>query len=1297
MRNRQTIKTKGTLRPRRKKPRIFDGRPKIKQRESENDFRILSETSIYRNKYDKDDNDDSIVRNTRTYSPSKGDGFLVVNMLRIRIIVILFAISGMSTADSDEDSSDSSPRDNFVPSSKKQAASSKYLSQFEESGVNKDTEDQSVTRRFQPSDGKGLGSNSQQATNHNSEKVLTTATVNNGLLNPKKGDLGKSNSNSVNLKVDENRNDFTSNTRNTLPHHKLHIHSVGKDVTKHLPASTTNINELGKAPLILTEGLNTPKHTDLIVEANKYNFATDKTAVKVKDMSNNFAKVDLGNNIAKTGNLNIIMIKSYLNENENSHNNLSEKQKRPNQRRNRKPESESPKLSLGDVSYKSSITNFEPTDNLLIAEQNKPKSKQNLDVENSKYNKKDINLKEGGNYNNNKSELKNGKSDNRNKKTKIRKTSDNNEIHYKSMKRMLSKNEKMKEIGSVKSMGKQEKNANGIKWTGERIVDILTNYTGNNKYSIMILPNHKDNTNVLSQKRYDKSSKQHTNDKVTSTKDKTFFSMSNFKNNAKGISDSNTYSAPEQNPNLKSSQISSQTIVYSPSENRRHIWRFNKGKTGTFNVDNWLWILPKSKIIEKVDEGQDNLTEAKLELNNKSKDEKMFRDQIEKRHNITKMDRNTIQEQNRLTVKGKHTRPGQVLNEFSFSNHQKAISGIKLGNTAVQKYNRDLNANRPAPEASLTKSQKDNRDFRPFKNNQQGIVKFNDNPLANVNYTPNKIANKATYVNHFSDTIRNSNHKTAETKVRKNSDRDKNGLTANNDINVNSLASLEKFLSSNIGLHAKTKNNLWNFPKITIQQRAKQPENQQSHFSPPSSQFYFVNPDWKKQATKNSYNITVPSTTPKTNLTILPQFGSVKINVGGFSHGLPASLSKLHQKLQEAWSKRKRTYVPETKINYAALDREGSGIGSKRVAITTQSTIMLDIPGIKVKERNGSKQKPHHQFKISTILPYLVRSDTSRTDKGKTESTIKNNDIQTQNGINVEKSYPFQTHQIKSVSPSFSHIKNNMIEIVNEARESLEPKTVYTQSKLQNQNSKITTILPYLVRSSTKNANSAKAINEAMTDFTVVADSTKLLSNLPKNNILIRSNLNFRRFVEPRVPTKRTNIVRPHANVVVRNNLGPRTKKNLMRNRNIRQNQVSMVPQNIQMNPNSASTLSINRGRNRRVETKTVSQGILSPLQLKRMQQAMSVMRAPGPMQTSVNRVNNFQRQAKQIIPQRPARSRNTVTSNTRTRTRQLRRNNVISNSMSRIGRRIQFRNPNRNFRLFPTRNVRNPATRGFV
>lgn len=1138
--------------------------------------------------------------------------------LRTRIIVILFALSGMSTGDSDEDSSDSSSRENFVPSSKKQEASSQNPSLFEESGIDQTTYDKYVTRQFQLSDGKESGNYNQQFINQYTEQELIA--INNGFLNHRNGDLGKSTSNSISSNIDESGNYLTSNTKNTLPHHKLDIPSVDKVFSMNLQASTSNTNELGKAPTLLTEGLNTDKNIDQVVEAKEYNFESDKTAVKVK--------VDLGNDIAKTGNLNNTLMKSNSNKRDKN-------------------------IVQGDGKVKIDTSTVKDIEDKMRRDNTR-----NID-------KLSINRKKLANLHAEKVQTKNFfSSSNSNAKKTIMKYVKSADVLNPVLSGFYIKKKTLETNGEAEKQKSASRN--------------MTPKSQSPKLSSV----------DLSYKSFITSSEPADNSLI-----------------ARIIK-------PQSKQNLDVT-----TSKYYKTDGKLQKESFDKNKSGISNVDNWLWIYPKAKIIKKVNSGQDKKAEAKSEQNNQTYDEKRFKTKKENQHNITKKDRNTVKEQNRLTEKGKHKRPGQVWTKYStFSNRktqyqwkyplgspdfidmftdwllnsskdasrnkkkirsdQQTIFGQELGNTVVQKYNRDLTANRPASIESLAKSPNDYQHLRQFKNNEQGVVKFKDNPSAFG--APKKmrgnITNELTNVNHLSDTIMNSKPKKEETKVRKISNRDNKSLTAHYDINVNNLASLEEFLSSSIGSHAKTKNNLWNFPPISIEQRAKQSGNRHSHISLPSSQFNFQNSHRKKQDTKSSYD-----TFPKKNLTILPQFGGLKINVGGFSHGLPASLSKLHKRLQQAWSKRKRTYVPETKINHAALDKDGSGIGSKLVAITNQSRIMLDIPVNKERERNESKQNIHHQFKIPTILPYLVRSDSSNIGKGTSKRTIKNNDIQNLNGINIEK--------------DSKDIKNNVIRILNEARESSEPKTVFNQTQYQNQNSKILTSLPYHVRSRTNNANSAEAIK----DFTVVADSTPSLSNLPNNNIAIRSNLNFIRLVKPRVPTKRAQIVHPHANVVVRKNLGLHTKKNLKRNRNTRQHQVSIIPQKKQMNHNSASTLSINRERKRRVETKTASEGSLSPLQLRRMQQAMSVMRAPGPVQTSVNRVNNFQRHAKQTIPQRTSRLRSTVKSNARTRTRQLRRNNVISNSVGRPGRRVQFRNPNRNFRSFPTHNVRIPVARGFV
>ncbi|CAG2203477.1 unnamed protein product [Mytilus edulis] len=986
---------------------------------------------------------------------------------------------------------------------------------------------------------------------------------------------------------------------------------------------------------MLTGGLNTDKNIDQIVEAKEYNFESDKTAVKVE--------VDLGNDIAKTGNLNNILIKSNSNKRDKNivqgdgkvkinTSTVKAIEQKYNDEIRRKHNNIIDKLSLNREKLanlhaeKVQTKNFFSSSNSNAEKTIIEKGETTTSVDNRVVKLADVSNPAFSRFNINK------------KRFETNAGTEKQKSPYQS-RNITPKSQSLK-LSSVDLSYKSF-------ITSSEPAD-------NSLIAKIIKPKSKQNLDVTTSKYYK------TNEKL-------------------------------------------------PKES------YDKNKSGTSNVDNWLWIYPKAKIIKKVNSGQDKTAEAKSEQNNKTYDEKRFKTDKENQHNIMKQDRNTVKEQNRLIEKGKHKRPGQVWNTYStFSNRktqyqwkyplgapdfidmftdwllnsskdasrnkkkirsdQQTIFGKELGNTAVQIYNRNLTANRPASIESLAKSPNDYQHLRQFKNNEQGIVKFKDNPSAfgAPKKIRGKITNEPTNVNHLSDTIMNSKPKKKETKVRKISNRDN---TAHYDINVNNLASLEEFLSSSIGSHAKTKNNLWNFPPITFEQRTKHSENRHSHISQPSSQFDLENSHWKEQDTKSSHDTTIP----KKNLTILPQFGGLKINVGGFSHGLPASLSKLHKKLQQAWSKRKRTYVPETKINHAAVDKDGSGIGSKLVAITNQSRIRLDIPDDE-RERNESKQNIHHQFKIPTILPYLVRSVTSNIGKGKADRTIKNNDIQNQNGINIEK--------------DSKDIKNNVIKIVNEARESSEPKTVYTQTQFQNQNSKILTSLPDHVRSRTNNANSAKAIK----DFTVVADSTSSSSsNLPNNNIAIRSNLNFIRLVKPRVPTKRTQIVHPHANVVVRKNLGLHRKKKLMRNRNIRQHEVSIIPQKKQMNQNSVSTLSINRERKRRVGPKTASQGSLSPLQLRRMQQAMSVMRAPGPVQTSVNRVNNFQRHAKQTIPQRTSRLRSNVNSNTRTRTRQLGRNNVISNSVGRSGRRVQFRNPNRNFRSFPTHNVRNPAARGFV
>ncbi|XP_063427090.1 uncharacterized protein LOC134710636 [Mytilus trossulus] len=1138
-----------------------------------------------------------------------------VQELRTRIIVILLALSGVSTGDSGEDSSDSSSRENFVPSSKKQEASSQTPSLFEESGIDKTTYDKYVTRQFQPSDGKESGNYNQQFINQYIEQEITA--VNNEFLNPKYGDLGKSSSNSINSNVDESGNYLTSNIKNTLPQQKPGIYSVDEVVSKHLPDPTINTNELGKAPLLLIESLNTDKHIDQIVEAKEYNFESDKTAVKVN--------VDLGIDNAKTGILNNILI--------NSNSNTKDKN-----------------IVQGDGKVNINTSTVKATEQKY----------------NDEIRREHNNIIDKLSINREKLAYLNGEK----VQTKIYNPSSNSNARNTIMK-------------SVKS------------------ADVL-----NPAFSSFYIKKKTPETNGEAEKQ--KNPSRNMTPKSQSPKlSSVDLSYQSFITSSEPADSSLIAKIikPQSKQNLDV-----KTSKYFKTDGKLQKESYGKNKSVTSKVDNWLWIYPKARIIKKGNSGQDKKVEAKSEQNNKIYDDKRFKTKKENQDNITK------KEQNRLTEKGKHKRPGQVWNKYStFSKRkpqyqwkyplgapdfidmftdwllnsskdvsrnkkkirsdQQTIFGQELGNTAVKKYNRDLTANRPASIESLAKSTNDNQDLRQSKNNEQGIVKFKDNPSAfgAPKKMRGKITNELTNVNHLSDTIVNSKPKKEETKVRKISNGDNKSLMAHYDINVNNLASLEEFLSSSIGSHAKTKNNLWNFSTINSKQRAKQSENRHSHSSQPSSQINVVNHDRVKQAIKSSYDTSIP----KKNLTILPQFGGLKINVGGFSHGLPASLSKLHQKLQQAWNKRKRTYVPETKINHVALDKDEIEIGSKLVAITNQSRIMLDIPDIEARVRNRGKQNIHHHLKIPTILPYLVRSDTSNIGKGKAERTIKPNSIQNQKGINIEK--------------DSKDIKNNVIEIVNEARESSEPKKEFTQTQFQN--SKILTSLPYHVRSRTYNANGAKAIK----DFTVVADNTPSLSKLPNNNIAIRSNLNFIRLVKPRVPTKRTQIVHPHANVVVRKNLGLHTKKNFKRNRNTRQDQVSSIPQKKQMNHNSASILSINRERKRRVETKTASEGRLSPLQLRRMQQAMNVMRAPGPVQTSVNRVNNFQRHAKQTISQRTARLRNTVKSNARTRTRRLRRNNVISNSVGRPGRRIQFRNHNRNFRSFPTHNVRNPAARGFV
>ena len=811
-----------------------------------------------------------------------------------------------------------------------------------------------------------------------------------------------------------------------------------------------------------------------------------------------------------------------------------------------------------------------------------------------------------------------------------------------------------------------------ITWTSEPFLDILQNYTSPNKYRIMIIPKYKQNeqrvknhVSIRNESRREDNLIDRRKKVLNTPQNQAFPSKISGKLN-------NSESFPSMALSTKNSHSVKRTQWAStiPSS-RRHFSFFNPDKEDIITLGSRLWILPRLKT--KIHQQHKN----KSYLSHILKDRKikgiLQTSENQKQQNNISSSSMKMTQSKMVDTFSKSVKPLILIaNKSEITNHNQVRSAKQIYRgvwiNGSLKYGLPLRNITELDVVTKSGSQVH------IEQKQNDGSKLHSNIINNLNKTKSVVGD-------LTDSIDKSEKKYVFTR---------NTSISKEDHHINSPASSENILLPSVSVSSKdkppinpTKNNSYRFsnqlnnvkPNVHIIKSQNDPKD-------------FMNTNWKIQTMKSSYVIAVPSITiPKNN----SEPGDVIMDVDDDINDIPASLSKLHERLRIAWRKRKRTYVPESRIDQDDIDTDSTYIGTKLVAaITNKSTIMLDIPGIKItrkgKESGGIKSKtsditaintsttlkseriegkktanhldqPHvldlslnrlvkpkmkksnnkdghaerhaSKHKVPTILPYLVRSNTGN--------------MMIHHGMQKQL-------QMLSEKRNAKTIKMNKTKISKSDKEE-------TARGSKNARNKIPTVIPYIIRSNPKFLNRKNTLPDITANTTEKANST--ISNLQRSPTL--------KITRPLITFKGLSI---NSQRVTANDT-----------RRIRK------PTRTPSNRNVISNLKIIR----RISRKSVNRprpvqsnaNVLSPSQLRQIQQAMNAIRSRQPQQRpSVVQIRTSRRRNMNRLPTgQVVRSSRTPSSNIQWVNRVIRRNNVMSNPSSRAVPRIGFQMNNGNIR----------------
>ena len=811
-----------------------------------------------------------------------------------------------------------------------------------------------------------------------------------------------------------------------------------------------------------------------------------------------------------------------------------------------------------------------------------------------------------------------------------------------------------------------------ITWTSEPFLDILQNYTSPNKYRIMIMPKYKQNeqrvknhVSIRNESRREDNLIDRRKKVLNTPQNQAFPSKISGKLN-------NSESFPSMALSTKNSHSVKRTQWAStiPSS-RRHFSFFNPDKEDIITLGSRLWILPRLKT--KIHQQHKN----KSYLSHILKDRKikgiLQTSENQKQQNNISSSSMKMTQSKMVDTFSKSVKPLILIaNKSEITNHNQVRSAKQIYRgvwiNGSLKYGLPLRNITELDVVTKSGSQVH------IEQKQNDGSKLHSNIINNLNKTKSVVGD-------LTDSIDKSEKKYVFTR---------NTSISKGDHHINSPASSENILLPNVSVSSMdkppinpTKNNSYRFsnqlnnvkPNVHIIKSQNDPKD-------------FMNTNWKIQTMKSSYVIAVPSITILKNNS---EPGDVIMDVDDDINDIPASLSKLHERLRIAWRKRKRTYVPENRIDQDDIDTDSTYIGTKLVAaITNKSTIMLDIPGIKItrkgKESGGIKSKtsditaintsttlkseriegkktanhldqPHvldlslnrlvkpkmkksnnkdghaerhaSKHKVPTILPYLVRSNTGN--------------MMIHHGMQKQL-------QMLSEKRNAKTIKMNKTKISKSDKEE-------TARGSKNARNKIPTVIPYIIRSNPKFLNRKNTLPDITANTTEKANST--ISNLQRSPTL--------KITRPLITFKGLSI---NSQRVTANDT-----------RRIRK------PTRTPSNRNVISNLKIIR----RISRKSVNRprpvqsnaNVLSPSQLRQIQQAMNAIRSRQPQQRpSVVQIRTSRRRNMNRLPTgQVVRSSRTPSSNIQWVNRVIRRNNVMSNPSSRAVPRIGFQMNNGNIR----------------
>lgn len=820
-----------------------------------------------------------------------------------------------------------------------------------------------------------------------------------------------------------------------------------------------------------------------------------------------------------------------------------------------------------------------------------------------------------------------------------------------------------------------------ITWTSEPFLDILQNYTSPNKYRIMIVPKYKQNEQRVTNHASIRNESRREDNLIDRRKKVSNTSQNRASPNKISGKLKNSYSYSSLALSAKSSQSGKRTqwALTIPSS-RRHFSFFNPDKEDILTLGSRLWILPKLK------------TKIHQQHNNKSYLSHILKDRKIK---------GNLQTSENQKQQPKHLRQNNIFSSSMKMNQSKMVDkfsksvnplNLTANKSEITNHNQVKSAKQIYHGVWINGSLKYGLPLRNItelnvvtKSGSQVHIKQKQNDGSKLHLNILNTLNKTKpVVGDLTDSIDKSEKKYVSTR---------NTPISKEDHHINSPASSKNILLPSVSSMDKppinpTKNNSYRF--------SNQSNNVKPNVHMIKSQNYpkdFMNTNWKIQTTKSSYVIAVPS------ITILKsnsEPGDVIMDVDDDINDIPASLSKLHERLRIAWRKRKRTYVPESRIDQDDIDTDSTYIGTKLVAaITNKSTIMLDIPGIKItrksKDSRGIKSKTSDITAINTsttLKPERIegKKTTNHLDKPHVLDLSLNRLVKPKMKKSNNKDGHAERHASKHKVPTIlpylvrSNTGNMMIphgmqkqlQMLSEKRNAKTinmNKTKISKSDqeetargLKNARNKIPTVIPYIVRNNPNFLSRKTILPDITANTTEKANST--ISNLHRSSTL-NITRPLRTFKRPSISSQRVTTLSLSANNTRRIRKPTRTPSN--------RNGIS----NLKI-IRRISRKSVNRPRP--VQSNT---NVLSPSQLRQIQQAMNAIRSRQPQQRpSVVQIRTSRRRNMNRLPTgQVARSSRTPSSNIPWVNRVIRRNNVMSNPPSRAVRRIGFQMNNGNIR----------------